>query len=929
MGPTVRFLLAAGILLQLLAGPSSGADVELLGLTPGNPTVLQGALVRLTASGNFSDDITARVTSATLAAGGNHSCVVIANGEVRCWGRNGSGQLGNVANAADSAQPLTTTLFGTATVVVSGGESSCALRTDGVTQCWGSNAEGQLGNGTTTQSTAPVTATGVAATTLAGGFHHFCALLATGGVSCWGANNAGQLGNGTTTGATSAVNVTGISTAVAIAAGGNHSCAVLASGGVKCWGDDAAGQLGNGAGGASTTPVDVTGISTAVGIATGFDHSCALLADGTVRCWGRGLEGQLGDGSQTNSATPVSAIGMQLPIVAIGAGSSHTCAVLQSGIATCWGRNANGQIGNGQVLGDVPLPSAVTGLAGAAAISGGFEHSCALLLNGDVKCWGLNDGGQLGMGTIGGAVQRSGTPLTVNGPSFAINAGGNHTCVTTPSGTVSCWGYGFYGQLGNGGTSNSPLPVKVVSTDQTVGAAVNVTNVALGFDHTCGVYASGDAKCWGRNNVVQLGTGIVSPPPQFETPTDVYQMSSALAIASGSAHSCVVLVTGQVQCWGNNNFRQTGYDQPANPNFPATVPGITTALNVSAGFEHTCAVLTGGTVQCWGRGDEGQLGNGATANSAAPVTVTGITTATSVSLGNYHSCARLVGGALRCWGRNAEGQLGNGTTTPSSVPVAVSGITTGSVVAAGGFHTCARLSNGEGRCWGRGDLGQLGNGFFVNISSPVVVTGLAGAVNMDAGRSHTCAGLVSGRIQCWGYNELGQLGIGTSGLGVNSATPVTANGINMDAAGLSFTSSDPAVVTVDNSGNARAVGLGSATITARYDSKITSTTVTVAVDTDGDTVPDPIDNCTLVANPGQCDSDTDGFGNHCDADLNNNSFTNAQDTTLFRAELGLPSNPPLYNPADLNCNGFVNSQDTTLFRQRLGLPPGPEGELQN
>jgi alpha-tubulin suppressor-like RCC1 family protein len=724
--------------------------------------------------------------------------------------------------------------------------------------------------------------------------------------------------------------VTGISTAVAIAAGGNHSCAVLASGAVKCWGDDAAGQLGNGAAGASTTPVDVTGISTAVGIVTGFDHSCALLADGTVRCWGRGLEGQLGDGSQTNSATPVSAIGMQLPIVAIGAGSSHTCAVLQSGIATCWGRNANGQIGNGQLVGNVPLPAAVTGLAGAIAISGGFEHSCALLVGGDVKCWGLNDGGQLGMGTIGGAVQRSGTPLTVNGPTFAINAGGNHTCVTTPSGTVSCWGYGFYGQLGNGGTSNSSLPVKVVNTDQTGGAAVNVVNVALGFDHTCGVYADGDAKCWGRNNLVQLGANVNSLDlPQAETPRDVYQMSSAMAVASGSAHSCVVLFTGEVQCWGNNNFRQTGYDQPALPAFPATVPGITTALNVSAGFEHTCAVLTSGIVQCWGRGDEGQLGNGSTANSAAPVTVSGITTATAVSLGNYHSCARLVGGALRCWGRNAEGQLGNGTTTQSSVPVAVSGITNGSVVAAGGFHTCARLSTGEGRCWGRGDLGQLGNGFFVNISSPVVVSGLAGAVNMDAGRSHTCAGLISGRIQCWGYNELGQLGIGTSGPGVNSAIPVTVNGINIDAAGLSFTSNNTSVVTVDNAGNARAVGLGSATITARYDSKSTATSVTVAIDTDGDTVPDPIDNCTLVPNPAQCDSDDDGFGNHCDGDLNNNGATNAQDVTLFRQQLGQPSVGPTFNQADMNCNGAVNAQDVTLFRVRLGSPAGPAGVLEN
>ncbi|MEO7387424.1 MAG: thrombospondin type 3 repeat-containing protein, partial [Gammaproteobacteria bacterium] len=439
-------------------------------------------------------------------------------------------------------------------------------------------------------------------------------------------------------------------------------------------------------------------------------------------------------------------------------------------------------------------------------------------------------------------------------------------------------------------------------------------------------YIAGNAKCWGRNNVAQLANGEVTD--SNPVPDDVIQMSGAMNLASGAFHSCAVLLNGIVQCWGSNSFGALGTSIAGNFTFPFTVAGISTALRVSAGDGHTCALLTSGSVQCWGRGDEGQLGNGATANSSSPVTVSGITTATWIGLGNYHSCARLVGGALRCWGRNVEGQLGNGSTTSSSVPVVVNSITNASTVVGGGFHTCARLSTGEARCWGRGDLGQLGNGFFVNISSPVVVTGVAGAVSIDAGRSHTCVGLSGGRLQCWGYNELGQLGVGTSGPGVNSATAVTVNGINMDAAGLSYSSDDPSVVTIDNAGYARAVGLGTTTIRARYDSKRTSTSFTVASDTDGDGVPDPIDNCTLVKNPSQCDSDNDGFGNHCDGDLNNNNFTNAQDTTLFRAQLGQPSVGPGFNQADVNCNGFVNGQDTTLFRQLLGSPPGPAGEIE-
>ncbi|MEO7387205.1 MAG: RCC1 repeat-containing protein, partial [Gammaproteobacteria bacterium] len=475
---------AAAILLQVIGGTALAADVAYFGINPSDPVVLPGTTQRLIVDGNFSDATNSRLTNATLAAGGNHSCVVIANGEVRCWGRNGSGQLGN-GSTTDSPQPVTATLFVNAAAVAAGGDSSCALQVDGLAKCWGRNAEGQLGNGTTAASSIPVTVTGITATGLASGFRHTCALLGSGGVRCWGANTAGQLGNGTLVGATTAVTVTGISTATAIATGGNHSCAVLAAGGVKCWGDNTIGQLGNGVPGSTTVPVDVSGISTAVGIVAGFDHSCALLAGGTARCWGRGVEGQLGTGGFGSSSVPLAVVNISSRIVSLGAGASHTCAVIEGGASRCWGRNANGQVGNGTVVGNLPLPLLVVGIGAAIAVTGGFEHSCALLVEGDTKCWGLNDGGQLGIGTSGGATQRSGTPLTVNGAIIGLDAGGNHTCAVTPSGTASCWGDGTWGQLGDGGVSGSSLPVKVNGLDTTSGAAVNAVGLALGFDHSC------------------------------------------------------------------------------------------------------------------------------------------------------------------------------------------------------------------------------------------------------------------------------------------------------------------------------------------------------------------------------------------------------------------------------------------------------------
>ncbi|MEZ4334955.1 MAG: RCC1 repeat-containing protein [Myxococcota bacterium] len=816
-------IFAAILTLGMLAFAGSAAraaDLRFGSVTPGDLFLPLGSTHPLTTTGHFTDGTTRRLSHATLAAGGNHACTLAADGEVRCWGRGGSGQLGN-GSSVDSAVPVTVAGLEDATALAAGGDSSCALRADATVQCWGRNDAGQLGNGTKTPSPLPVTVAGVAATEIDAGFAHACAVLTNGGVACWGANGAGQLGDGSFVGSSSPVLVSGIDTAVGIATGGNHSCALLSTGGVQCWGAGASGQLGHGGLAGSPTPVAVSDIEDAVAIDAGFDHGCAIVAGGALRCWGRGLEGQLGDGGFASSPVPVDvAIGSER-VVALGLGSSHGCAVLENGGAKCWGRNANGQIGNGTTVGTFPSPVAVVGMSTAIAVAAGFEQTCALLADGHVGCWGLNDGGQLGLGTAGGADQRSGVPLTVSGPVLAVDAGGNHTCAITPTGTVDCWGYGFYGQLGDDDVADSAVPQSVVRLDNTVGsAAENAVSLGLGFDHSCAALQSGRAKCWGRNNLVQLGINRISTDvPGLAIPGDVYHVSSAAKVASGAYHSCIVLQDGSVQCWGSNDYGALGNSDPAHSSFPKTVAGITTATRISAGLNHTCALLSSGIVQCWGRGDEGQLGNGSFANSSAPVTVAGITTATSIGVGNSHSCARLLGGTVRCWGRNVEGQLGNSTTTGSALPVVVTGLASATGVSSGGFHSCVTLSSGGVNCWGRGDLGQLGNGFRFNISAPVVVSGLSGVVAVDAGRSHTCAISIGGRLRCWGFGEFGQLGNGASGAGTIADTPVVVGGINMDAPALIWTSADPSIATVDMSGHVHGVGVGTTTVSWEYDSR--------------------------------------------------------------------------------------------------------------
>ena len=368
--------------------------------------------------------------------------------KLQCWGSNANGQLGNAA-LSDFLTPVTVSGIGNALALGAGVSHSCALGLDRIVQCWGRNGDGQLGNASTVDSFTPVSVAGITtAVGLAVGDQHSCARLASGEVRCWGLNSNGQLGDGSTVNSSSSVAVTGIdgitNIATAVAAGGSHSCAVLSDGTVRCWGWNGKGQLGNGTLTQSPTPVAVNGIdginNIATAVAAGGSHSCARLSTGKVLCWGSNANGQLGNGNSTPQFTsPVTVSGIATA-VSIAAGTGHNCALLTDGTVKCWGLNADGQLGNGTTT-DSLLPVTVTGIDGingiAVEIAAGGSHSCALLSDGTVKCWGLNADGQLGSGTK----SSSSTPVTVSGinnNASAIAAGGSHSCarLSTDTGTV-------------------------------------------------------------------------------------------------------------------------------------------------------------------------------------------------------------------------------------------------------------------------------------------------------------------------------------------------------------------------------------------------------------------------------------------------------------------------------------------------------------
>jgi alpha-tubulin suppressor-like RCC1 family protein len=337
-------------------------------------------------------------------------------------------------------------------------------------------------------------------------------------------------------------------------------------------------------------------------IGTGFGNSCARVADGRVACWGDNTAGEVGDGTTVQRNTPVFVDGLA-NVSAISVGSMFTCAIVEPARSLrCWGLDNWGQLGDGGGSSIQPHPVTVPGLSGVLSVSAGYDYTCAVLADQSVACWGYNEYGQLGNGSNTNAL--SPTAVSLPGPARSVSAGTNGACALLQSGDVMCWGSNASGALGDGTGVDSNLPVAVRGLS---GPAIAVS---AGSQFACALLASHGVQCWGYGGRGELGTGT---PGDSLFAVTVTGLSDAIAISQGSTSEamCAIRADRSVACWGEHDIGVLD-----DPGFswllPTKVPGLHDVIDISSSDFTHCEALADGSASCWGGNGFGSTGTGLT-----------------------------------------------------------------------------------------------------------------------------------------------------------------------------------------------------------------------------------------------------------------------------------------------------------------------------
>ncbi len=676
--------------------------------------------------------------------------------------------------------------------VVAGHSHSCALVSGGAVYCWGVGAQGQLGAGSWEPSAVPVRVAGVdRATWIAGGMMHTCALLSSGRVMCWGGDHLAGTGDGSQRDRTQPALVPDLHDAVELEAADDATCARRRDGSVVCWGRNLTRRPYGPGPDRHDLPQRIEGLADVQRIAAGGMHLCAIQgARRALACIG--LDHDIDPDSPGKFDDPVTVKDSGwTEVEAIATGPGVTC-FRRAGERgwRCWGRNDRGQLlaaGPRSAIGAAsaaPLPASEN----VQALAFGWEGGCLIEQGGTLSCWS-----EAGIG--------SRKRVDRIGPVQGVDTTGirqiGHACAVDRQGAAFCWGHNGSGKLGDGGTQDQPLPVRVRAPASTLpvplrppptatGTPFTADEIAAGYDETC-ARRGGEVWCWGRWH----GRKLSDPRRIRLRPERIEGLPpAAVDIAAGFGYMCARLASGQVWCWGENTRGQLGDGTTVQHLVPVAVKGLRDATALTLSYGRGCALRATGEVFCWG-GSDRTVGLAELAARRGQIA--------EFASGPGHACVRLRNGQVLCQGANDHGQIGNGEGGCVPDPedhrcargtrcrpreicarsdgfVPVGGLKDATGLSLGGGTSCALRTGGRVSCWGNGAQGRLGIGEPVAslVKTPAELPGLVDVKALSSDDSHSCAVVADGRLLCWGQNVWGEIGDRTK---QNRFAPVAVHGL--------------------------------------------------------------------------------------------------------------------------------------------------------
>ena len=702
----------------------------------------------------------------SVAAYSDTSIALASNGQLYSWGNNSTGQLGD-GTFVNRATPVEVSISGVVFKQIAVARShALALAADGSIYSWGKNNSGQLGDGSKVDTVVPiqVDTSGIVGSKVfvsiaaGSGWSNGYSFGVTddGAIYGWGENSYDQLGDGTSIDQTLpvALDTSNVAAGVkfaSVSAGEGHTLSLTSDGKIYGWGSNWLGAVGDGSNTDRAIPVLVAASGpmsgeSVVAISAGPYHSLALTSTGQLFAWGSGSAGVLGNGTRAGANSPSTVSPSSFPVGtdfrSVAAGANTSIAITRAGQLFGWGYNGDGQLGIGleTLFQTTPIAVSTNGLpinTTFSSIAVGYDHTLALSSEGLIYAWGDNTKGQLGNGTQ----STSAVPVAVSNTNFPagttfsqIVSGKQYSMALSADGIVYAWGDNSSGQLGDGTTVESTLPLEV-SRAGMPDSTKTFSSIAVGWYHSLALTADGELFTWGSNAFAQLARNNVFPGNRIPTPADSSKRPSGVTFSDLAANPLTTLALGsdgRIYGWGYNYYGQLGDGSKtlATSFTRVSIAGALTGktiVQLGGGTHHFVGLDSAGDLYGWGANKNeqsdfiGQLGvGGSPAESTVPLNVdlTSVPNGTnfaSVSAGYYSSVAISSAGDLYAWGENSAGQLGSGTQTDLSVPTAVSTDslpvgTTFKDFRVGSEHSVALTVDGQLYAQGKRDAGRLGDG---------------------------------------------------------------------------------------------------------------------------------------------------------------------------------------------------------------------------